>query len=150
MSSCFLFSITHAYGTSSHTLFNCPCSRDPHMFLIHPLSLSSLAARHAAIHTVASHLQASCFVWSLFCFPWISLQGAELTDLSDWCIGGRFVSYCFPCQRAVASLTSLICPTYSMRTDMCQFHYTLERLWRFKNNPQQWLKQTFLLSDMTI
>lgn len=67
----------------AHTLFNRPCRRDPHMFLIHPLSLSSLAAHHAAIHTVASHLQALCFVWSLFCFPWISLQGAELTDLSD-------------------------------------------------------------------
>lgn len=82
------------------------------MFPIHPLSLSSLAAHHAAIHTVASHLQALCFVWSLFCFPWISLQGAELTDLSDWCIGGRLVSYCFPRQHSVASLTSLICPSY--------------------------------------
>lgn len=92
-------------------LFYCPCRRDPHMFLIHPLSLSSLAAHHSVIHTVASHLQALCFVWSLSCFPWISLQGAELTDLSDWCNGGRLVSYCFPRKRSVASLTSLICPS---------------------------------------
>lgn len=99
--------------TLAHTLFNCPCRRDQHIFIIHPLSLSSLAAHHAAIHTVASHLQALCFVWSLFCFPWISLQGAELTDLSDWCIGGgRLVSYCFLHQRSVASITSLICPSY--------------------------------------
>lgn len=71
-----------------------------------------LAAPHAVIHNVASHLQALCFVWSLFCFPWIPLQGAELTDLSDWCIGGRLVSYCFPQQRSLASFDNLICPSY--------------------------------------
>lgn len=120
----------------AHALFKCPCRRDPHMFLIHPLSLSSLAAHHAAIHTVASHLQAPCFVWSLFCFPWISLQGAELTDLSDWCIGGRLVSYCFPRQRSVASLASLICPS----VDVSDSLYCREKwvVWHPKNVRNLW------------
>lgn len=74
---------TSTWHILAHTLFNCPCRRDPHVFAIHPLLPSCLAAHHAGIHTVGSHLQALCFVWSLFCFPWISQQGAELTDLSD-------------------------------------------------------------------
>lgn len=48
-------------------------------------------------------------VWSLFCLPW-----AELTDFSDWCIGGIgvSVSYCFLHQCSVASVDRLVCPLY--------------------------------------
>lgn len=112
--------------TLAHILFNCPCRRDQHIFIIHPLSLSSLAAHHAAIHTVASHLQALCFVWSLFCFPWISLQGAELTDLSDWCIGGG-VSSAIVFFTSVQWLQSPALSVPLMWIRVCQIHCTTGR-----------------------
>lgn len=120
--------------TFARMLFYCPPRCDPCMILIHRLSLPILTARHAAIHTVASHLQAPCFVWSLFCFPWISLQGAELADLSDWCIGGVSSAIAFLTSVQWLHSTSLVWSSY-VDTDVSNSVYCGEKCMVNRESP---------------
>lgn len=115
----------------AHTLFNCPCRRDPHMFLIHPLSQSSLAAHH----TQRSILWLLICRLCVLCGPSFASHGSLCRELSwQTCLidvlGGVSSAIVFLASVRWLRSPSLICPTYSMWIRMCQIHSTAGEMGR--------------------